>query len=107
MTFNRLKYKRTADVDTLVYHGVPDLTNEGLSKEEERINGNWTFIELMDYSGDSQSMKRGDKLNMMKFFSLVYHHNAFIHYSVWTKENERPLIYLNISFLRNSTFLNE
>ena len=100
MTFNRLKYKRTADVDTLVYHGVPDLSPSNIKKmnnEKNRLDSLWTYIELVDYSGDSQSMKRGDKLNMLNMFSLVYHHNAYLNYNVWTMEHGRPIIYLNIS----------
>ena len=102
MTFNRLKYQRTADVDTLVYHGVPDLSPSNIKKmnnEKNQLDSLWTYIELVDYSGDSQSMKRGDKLNMLNMFSLVYHHNAYLNYNVWTMEHGRPIIYLNISFL--------
>lgn len=97
MTFNRLKYKRTADVDTIVYHGVPDLSIETLQDNKEYQEAKWTYIELIDYSGDSQSMRRGDKLNMFKLFSLVYHHNAYLNYDVWSIVHNRPLIYLNIS----------
>ena len=92
MTFNRMKYKRTADVDTIIYHGV-DLSTEKQGTHPSR----WNYIELVDYSGDSQTMRKGDKLNMLKFFSLVYHHNAYINYDVWTIWKGRPLIYLNIS----------
>lgn len=99
MTFNRLKYKRTADVDSLVYHGVPDLSVQALEEMHSPQERKWTYIELVDYSGDSQSMRKGDKFNMFKLFSLVYHHNAYLNYDVWTMENGRPYIYLNISFI--------
>ena len=101
MTFNRLKYKRTADVDTLVYHGVMDLSSESLQRMIDNntiSNEPWTFIELIDYSGDTQSLRRGDKLNMLDFFSLVYHHNAYMQFAKWQRERNRPLILLNISF---------
>lgn len=110
MTFNRLKYKRTADVDTLVYHGVPDLSIEALQESEKLQEAKWTYIELIDYSGDSQSMRRGDKLNMFKLFSLVYHHNAYLNYDVWRFVHNRPLIFLNISincFYHLSSLINK
>ena len=65
----------------------------------------WTYIELIDYSGDSQTMRHGDKLNMFNLFSLVYHHNAYMNYNVWEKHKERPLIYLNISYSAEWQFL--
>ena len=92
MTFNRMNYKRTADVDTIIYHGV-DLSNE----KQDTHSSKWSYIELVDYSGDSQTMRKGDKLNMLSFFSLVYHHNAYINYDVWTIWKGRPIVYLNIS----------
>lgn len=100
MTFNRLKYKRTADVDTLRYHGVEKIYNS--STQHDRGNTNsleskWSYIELIDYSGDSQTMRQGDKLNVFHQFSLVYHHNAYINHDVWEFSHHRPLIYLNIS----------
>ena len=94
MTFNRLKYKRTADVDTIIYHGVDAIPSKTADSPPK-----WTYIQLVDYSGDSQTMRRGDKLNMLKFFSLVYHHNAYINYDVWTIWKGRPVVYLNISLL--------
>ena len=101
MTFNRLKYKRTADVDSLTYHGIPEMTLEYLQSIDKHSMNKpplWTYIELIDYSGDSQTMRHGDKLNMFNLFSLVYHHNAYMNYNVWEKHKERPLIYLNISY---------
>lgn len=106
MTFNRLKYKRTADVDSLTIYGIPELSldylqsyNDGheLKNQKESQSPEWSYIELIDFSGDSQTMRHGDKLNMFHMFSLVYHHNAYINYNVWEKHKERPLIYLNIS----------
>ena len=110
MTFNRLKYRRTADVDSLILHGIPDLSVQTLSTIDSNDFENtswksWTYIELSDYSGDSQTMQNGDKLNAMKFFSMVYHHNAYLHYDAWEKRNNRPLIYLNISFSKHQMIL--
>lgn len=111
MTFNRLKYKRTADVDSLTYYGIPELSLDYLLSycdEYDLKNTNvtkssvWSYIELIDFSGDSQTMRHGDKLNMFHLFSLVYHHNAYINYNVWEKHKERPLIYLNISKNKNN-----
>ena len=100
MTFNRLKYKRTADVDTLSYHGVEKIGNSS-DQQSQRIENlpesKWSYIELIDYSGDSQTMRQGDKLNVFHQFSLVYHHNAYINHDVWEFSHHRPLIYLNIS----------
>ena len=129
MTFNRLKYKRTADVDSLTIYGIPELSldylqsyNDGHELKNRKVptSPEWSYIELIDFSGDSQTMRHGDKLNMFyielidfsgdsqtmrhgdklnmfHMFSLVYHHNAYINYNVWEKHKERPLIYLNIS----------
>ena len=108
MTFNRLKYKRTADVDSLTYHGIPEMTLEYLQSIDKHSMNKpplWTYIELIDYSGDSQTMRHGDKLNMFNLFSLVYHHNAYMNYNVWEKHKERPLIYLNISYSAEWQFL--
>ena len=106
MTFNRIKYKRTADVDTLIYHGVPDLSYASLKarkkyffSEQSKATPQWSYIELVDYSGDSQSMRKGDKFNLGTMFSLVYHHNAFLNYNVWTIIQNRPVVYLNISYV--------
>ena len=102
MTFNRLKYKRTADVDTLVYHGVDNPLNKkkSLSDTSSKLDRKqmWTYVELIDYSGDSQSMRQGDKFNLFHLFSLVYHHNAYINYEVWEFHRQRPIVYLNISY---------
>ena len=104
MTFNRLKYKRTADVDTIVFHGVSDpmettFSPSGVSSDSEDDSSPhlWTYVELIDYSGDSQTMRQGDKFNALHMFSLVYHHNAYINYEVWEFNGKRPLVYLNIS----------
>ncbi len=102
MTFNRLKYKRTADVDTLVYHGGDNPLNKkkSLSDTSSKLDRKqmWTYVELIDYSGDSQSMRQGDKFNLFQLFSLVYHHNAYINYEVWEFHRQRPIVYLNISY---------
>ena len=104
MTFNRLKYKRTADVDTLVFHGVsdpmypaPSVSVVSSDSEDDTSSHLWTYVELIDYSGDTQTMRQGDKLNAFHMFSLVYHHNAYINYEVWEFQGTRPLVYLNIS----------
>ena len=105
MTFNRLKYKRTADVDTLRYHGVEKIRNPSTRHSQHIQNhpeSNWSYIELIDYSGDSQTMRQGDKLNVFHQFSLVYHHNAYINHDVWEFSHNRPLIYLNISYSKES-----
>ena len=44
MTFNRLKYKRTADVDTIIYHGVDAIPSKTADSPPK-----WTYIELVDY----------------------------------------------------------
>ena len=100
MTFNRLKYKRTADVDTIKYHGVePPLlvSQRDKSQKDNMETPKWSYIELIDYSGDSQTMRQGDKFNFLHQFSLVYHHNAYINKDVWEFSHKRPLLYLNIS----------
>lgn len=104
MTFNRLKYKRTADVDTLVFHGVndptdptPSLSVASSDSEDDASSHLWSYVELIDYSGDTQTMRQGDKFNAFHMFSLVYHHNAYINYEVWEFQGKRPLVYLNIS----------
>lgn len=115
MTFNRMKYKRTADVDSLTYYGIPELSLDYLSSynDEHEIKNQqdskspvWSYIELIDFSGDSQTMRHGDKLNMFHLFSLVYHHNAYMNYNVWEKHKERPLIYLNISKIKEQCNFN-
>ena len=113
MTFNRLKYKRTADVDTLIYHGVSasilpstDITRTSRDSVSETTDRNWTYIELVDYSGDSQTMRTGDKFNVFQLFSLVYHHNAYINKEMWEFKRDRPVVYLNISnFVINPVFV--
>ena len=111
MTFNRLKYKRTADVDTLVFHGVsdpmypaPSVSVVSSDSEDESSSHLWTYVELIDYSGDTQTMRQGDKFNALHMFSLVYHHNAYINYEVWEFQGKRPLVYLNISTIIISVY---
>ena len=91
-------------MDTLVFHGVsdpmypaPSVSVVSSDSEDDTSSHLWTYVELIDYSGDTQTMRQGDKLNAFHMFSLVYHHNAYINYDVWTIWKGRPIVYLNIS----------
>lgn len=90
MSYNRIVYGRTADVDYLTIYGVDLNPPEGAPA--------WKSIRSIDGSGN-QTFSQGNKGNLFKWLSLFYHYRFDILREEWeveeTSTSKRPVVYVN------------
>eukprot|EP00850_Spirogloea_muscicola_P005135 SM000023S07591 [mRNA] locus=s23:340572:341806:+ [translate_table: standard] len=87
MSFNRLVFGRTADLDYVT------LTDVRL--HETAAGGQpWRSLRTRDHAG-TQTWSQGNKGNLLNWLSLFYHYQEDIPYDVCQKMGDRPIIYIN------------
>ena len=84
-SFNYSQYRRTADVNRLIYHGV---------NLDPAATAPWSSIETTDYPKE-QSWSRGDLFNCCCWFSCMSHYRENLPWASWEVESGgAPVIWL-------------
>ena len=98
-SFNYRTYKRTADVDRLVYEGV-DLARGGVDLPHATPHATpWEALFTTDYSRD-QTWSRGDRGSVCWWFGVMSHYNARLPAAAWGRDathRDRPVVWLSTS----------
>jgi len=84
-SYNYRTYRRTADVNYLVFTGV-DL--------DPNAKRPWTALATTDFCG-TQTWNRGDKRDFLWIYSLVHHYRATFAFDEWQCTGTRPHVYIN------------